>query len=366
MPEIIHGLSDSEYRDGSHFGIHALRLFDEVSPRAFWRAELAEKSDRVRTASKAMELGTAIDLHLFGERERDGVASEYDRRVTVRPDVYPSSELNREAYDKAVEDGKEEHAVAVKKWDAAKAKRPSHLTVAEWTKANPKPKVADFKPSRDDYSDVIEKPWSGSAGWCQDWTAAHDGGLILTKPEDELCRSYGERISHHPWARELMGFGYGQATIRDVWEGVPIQCRFDWLATDCHGKKVWRLVDGKKVSNLGRFKRQVIDLGYDRQAAWYQWMYQQLTGELVEWRWLVYEEAWPHRVKVFKPSDALLRRAHEMNCKMLEQIAELWPMRDDRMAWPEPSEEGEGEIDLPSWVDDSWRDVEEDASWLDD
>lgn len=281
---IIHDLPDHRYHDHSHVGIHALCDFGRRGPGYFyWRHKVGVREG----SSAAFDLGRlAHRMILEGEQA-------YNTTVAIRPATY----------------------------------------MAEGKKKGDLP---------------MEKPWNGNATVCQEWLRQQaDEGRIVAAPEDDmLCRAMLRRIRENPDSNPLMAMGTPELTIRQVELDVPIQCRVDWMVGGAIPLEWRAIVDLKTCDDLSGFMGDIYRYRYDRQAAWYQWMVQQETGQHLPFLFLAVEKAPPHRVGVYRCSERALARAHEMNMADLDNLAGFWR----RQEWPAGDPVGIQEADLPDWL----------------
>jgi exodeoxyribonuclease VIII len=112
--------------------------------------------------------------------------------------------------------------------------------------------------------------------------------------------------------------------------------------------------DLKSVAELAAFERSIARYGYHRQASFYQWGYEQLTGEtLTPWITAV-EKSAPYCVMSAPLCEEALERGHERWRTALNRIAECtasnhWPGPKSPSAWRVPEWElnsGELQVDF--------------------
>lgn len=118
----------------------------------------------------------------------------------------------------------------------------------------------------------------------QEFMDANDGKTLIESAEYDRMLAMVKSLSGNELASEVLG-GEGPVEVSIVWEdaetGLRCKGRFDKLQIS-RG----RFADLKSCRDCLRFERQIIDLGYHRQAAFYRWGYSVLTGEILE-PWLV-------------------------------------------------------------------------------
>jgi hypothetical protein len=283
---IIHDLPEREYHASGHVGIHALCDFGRRGPGYFYHKHVA-RTFREKDGM-AFEIGKlAHKIILEGEKAYfDGMA--------IRPLTYPGKESDKKG------------------------------------------------------APIVEKPWNGNATVCKEWMQqAADAGRVVVAPEDDACvRAMLRRTQQNPDSRALLAAGTPELTIRQEEQGVPIQCRVDWMTGGIAPMEWTAITDLKTCDDLNGFTSDIYRYRYDRQAAWYQWMVSQEIGMTLPFLFLAVEKAPPHRVGVYRCSERALARAHEVNMADLDRLSDYW----ERQEWPAGDPEGIQEVDLPDWL----------------
>jgi exodeoxyribonuclease VIII len=141
---------------------------------------------------------------------------------------------------------------------------------------------------------------------------------------------------------------------RDPETGLLCKGRIDKVC-----RSIAAFVDLKSVADLAAFDRTIARYGYHRQSSFYQWGYEQLTGEtLTPWISAV-EKSAPHCVMSAPLCEEALDRGRERWRAALNRVAECtaanhWPGPKSPSAWRVPEWElnaGEGvELDFGSEV----------------
>jgi hypothetical protein len=92
------------------------------------------------------------------------------------------------------------------------------------------------------------------------------------------------------------------------------------------------IVDLKKCRDASRhgFRRQIGQLRYDVQAAYYRDLYRDITGETREWQWVCVEDVAPYAVAVYQLGAESLDRASAAWQSWIRQ----WMVCEDTDSWP--------------------------------
>ncbi len=80
---MIPDMPDTDYFDGSHFGIHAIQDFDKYGPRGFWDRHIDKNV--VNYSSTAFSLGTAAHEYILRGR------AAYEKRCVQKPKTYENN-----------------------------------------------------------------------------------------------------------------------------------------------------------------------------------------------------------------------------------------------------------------------------------
>lgn len=267
-------LDEKTYHDGSHVGIHALLYFEEYGAHAF-RQKFKFKDEAFKE-----------------DEDDDGGALG----------------LGRLAHKLILED----------------------CNINDYAVAQPDTYTNDRGET---------KPWNGNANACKEQKdKAIAGGKAWVKHEElVMLGNMRTAIRQEVRSSELLRSGIPEAAIRKVVDGVPVQCRVDWLATmpGTNGQSTfdWKYeVDLKTVGHLSQASGQVWKLGYIRQRAWYRYMLNlEAEAEVNLPSMLVFVEKHPaHRVWVRPIAEDEMVEAHAKNMAALSMLAECWAT--DR--WP--------------------------------
>lgn len=121
------------------------------------------------------------------------------------------------------------------------------------------------------------------------------------------------------------------------WERGNVQCkgRPDLIWHEYADDKVC-IVDLKTTSDFFRFPSKFWQFGYDLQAAWYSYGYEEITGIPADFRFLVVDMEAPHFCQWMEIDDESLAFAHSK----IESHLSHFKMCQDKGEWPEPSQQG--------------------------
>lgn len=191
--------------------------------------------------------------------------------------------------------------------------------------------------------------WEGGPRRGKEWTdfkKAHRGSEILTEPQASEAQIIANAVRNSAEAAKYVTGGRGEVTVTwsMVVEGVgSIDCkaRLDFLAM-CGA-----ITDLKttKDASPSAFGRQVANLDYLGQAAWYADGYRMATGDALEFVIVAAEKFAPHVVQVYRVPEALLAIGRTRYQALLKRYAECaaasrWPGYVD----------GVTELVLPQWA----------------
>jgi hypothetical protein len=138
-----------------------------------------------------------------------------------------------------------------------------------------------------------------------------DGKIVLKQAEADHIDAMLDKVLSHPEAREILlknaayqvsGWAVDEKT------GILKKGRADVQPTA--GEYEWFLVDVKKTVNASphKFRRQVYDLGYHIQAAYYLSIWTQNNSDRTRWAWVAVEDTPPYGVGVYECSPEMLRQ----------------------------------------------------------
>lgn len=184
--------------------------------------------------------------------------------------------------------------------------------------------------------------------WWAEVEAANAGKVILTP--DEWGRVVGmvKRLRAHPKLRRVLnttGENEAAAVWTDPETGLQCKARIDRFVP-----KV-ALLDVKTSRNASPegFAKSMLDFGYHRQAAFYEWGYQVVTGEATPMVFAVVESEAPFEPALHMPDEDAIAVARMQNAAVLRRYARAVETNQ----W-----EGYGRsvhpASVPKWEKDAW------------
>jgi exodeoxyribonuclease VIII len=172
------------------------------------------------------------------------------------------------------------------------------------------------------------------------WESENSGKNGIDPADEEASRRVVEAVMSHAEASKIMAAGDPQ--VAGLWvdkeTGVLCKMRLDWLSAVISDLKVSVDVEADEfLKSMGTY-------GYHIQAAFYQDGYAAITGQRLQFVWIVAESKEPYRVRVYKANNQCLtagRIAYRRGLYryQLSQKANDW--RDPQII---------EEIGVPSWI----------------
>lgn len=140
------------------------------------------------------------------------------------------------------------------------------------------------------------------------------------------------RIFAEPGKAQVGMFGGFETGENEAIECLKVNCcerkgLIDWLPTSMPV-----IVDLKKTRDASRhgFRRQIGQLRYDVQAAYYRDLYRDITGETREWQWVCVEDVAPYAVAVYQLGAESLDKASATWQSWIRQLI----VCEDTDSWP--------------------------------
>ena len=130
----------------------------------------------------------------------------------------------------------------------------------------------------------------------EDVQAARDAGKVpISRADYERAKAAADAVRSHPLAARLLSNGAPEQSMyaQDKETGVWMRGRADWIT----GGIICDLKTAKKP-NPDEWRRQAASFDYALQAAWYQTIYQAITGEAPTFFHIVVGVDAPHLVYV--------------------------------------------------------------------
>jgi hypothetical protein len=165
----------------------------------------------------------------------------------------------------------------------------------------------------------------------QELVAANPGKCVMPIPDYELAHAIAGEVLRDSTAQIVLSCGQAQMAGRIDMGEFYLQCKHDWLIEKptpeqsvLFGTGGAVVVDFKTTAAMRTgyscFLRQVTNFGYIEQAALYQIIHHQITGEVPAWFWLVAEKEWPREVALFKADDDTM---YEARARVKEDVKRL-------------------------------------------
>ena len=153
-----------------------------------------------------------------------------------------------------------------------------------------------------------------------------------------------ESVRKHTVAGRLLAEpGKAQVGMFGEFDGCDRKGLIDWLpdATPV-------IVDLKKTRDASKagFRRQIGQLRYDVQAAYYRDLYRDITGETREWQWICVEDFAPFAVAVYQ----LDRESCERGSATWQDWIRQWMVCEDTDSWPGYNGGAAEMISSPNWI----------------
>lgn len=178
----------------------------------------------------------------------------------------------------------------------------------------------------------------------------HRGVTVFKQDEIEQVDGMVAAVRAHPVAARLFSKGSAQRTLIASYTSpggktCDRKCMVDWVPD---GRDV--LVDLKKTRNASPFGfgRQIMDLSYHAQAAYYLDIWKQtfLEAQSRGWIWVCVEDVKPYAVAVYTASPEMLDHGDKLWRSWINQ----WLECCDTDSWPGYNGNDITEIGLPSWA----------------
>jgi len=173
-----------------------------------------------------------------------------------------------------------------------------------------------------------------------------DRGVTVFKQEEiETVEKMVASIRAHPVAAELLfnQAGRSQVGIFGEFDGCERKGLIDRVPDTMQV-----LVDLKKTRDASKagFRRQIGQLRYDVQAAYYRDLWRDITGETREWQWVCVEDFEPYAVAVYQ----LDRESCEVGSRTWQSWIRQWMACEDTDSWPMYNGDSASMISSPTWV----------------
>jgi len=186
-----------------------------------------------------------------------------------------------------------------------------------------------------------------SIAWWDDFDARRLGKEIITQSQFDLAWRMVKSIREKPGVAALFSQGKPEVTFRHKMAAFTLQCRCDWFEATPTGGGPPLIIDVKTVETLGDFDKQFLNLGYYRQAAFYQ---------LVVAAVMKLEKFEPQHIFVVIEKNETFQTAvriadaESLDIGRREVLRSLAKLKDcfDRNDWPGEPDEPRS-VSLPEW-----------------
>jgi hypothetical protein len=154
------------------------------------------------------------------------------------------------------------------------------------------------------------------------------GVTVFKQDAIEIVERMVEAVREHPVAGRLLAEpGKAQVGMFGEFESCERKGLIDWLPNTTPV-----IVDLKKCRDASKagFRRQIGQLRYDVQAAYYRDLYRDITGETRAWQWICVEDQAPYAVAVYQLDTESLDKGSSTWQSWIRQ----WMVCEDTDSWP--------------------------------
>ena len=183
------------------------------------------------------------------------------------------------------------------------------------------------------------------------------GVTVFKQDAIETVERMVEAVREHPVAGRLLAepgkaqvgmFGVFETGLDEAIECLKVNCcerkgLIDWLPDTTPV-----IVDLKKCRDASKagFRRQIGQLRYDVQAAYYRDLYRDITGETRAWQWICVEDQAPYAVAVYQLDTESLDKGSSTWQSWIRQ----WMVCEDTDSWPGYNGDSTQIIQSPGWI----------------
>ena len=172
------------------------------------------------------------------------------------------------------------------------------------------------------FMDVLGQNFRTKAGkeYKAQFLAKNKDKIVLQAHDLDRAKMCVDAVKEHSFAMKLLeAKGEPEVSGFFEYEGLEQRIRPDRLVSDLDGRTV--IVDIKTTDDIEKFERKAKwELDYDLSAYMYQLGHSIITGEMVDFFFLVVESSAPHRVAVYRASDKFLETGKRKYEKALANI----------------------------------------------
>jgi hypothetical protein len=176
----------------------------------------------------------------------------------------------------------------------------------------------------------------------------HRGVTVFKQEEIERVNCMVDSLRAHPMAMRFLTKGTPQKVVIAPYESpggktCDRKGMIDWTPAE-----IPVLVDLKKTRNASPFgfSRQVMDLCYHAQAAYYLDLWKHTFMETRGWVWVCVEDMAPYAVAVYSAAPDMLDAGDKLWRSWLNQ----WLECSDTDMWPGYNGDDITELELPGWA----------------
>jgi len=170
------------------------------------------------------------------------------------------------------------------------------------------------------------------------------GVTVFKQDAIETVERMVEAVREHPVAGRLFAEpGKAQVGMFGEFESCERKGLIDWLPNTTPV-----IVDLKKCRDASKagFRRQIGQLRYDVQAAYYRDLYRDITGETRAWQWICVEDQAPYAVAVYQLDTESLDKGSSTWQSWIRQ----WMICEDTDSWPGYNGDSIQIIQSPTWI----------------
>jgi hypothetical protein len=193
---------------------------------------------------------------------------------------------------------------------------------------------------------VLGTPYLWTTSPYDDWRdeQSERGVTVFKHDAIETVERMVESVRQHPVAGRIFAEpGKAQVGMFGEFESCERKGLIDWLPTSMPV-----IVDLKKTRDASKagFRRQIGQLRYDVQAAYYRDLYRDITGESRAWQWVCVEDVAPYAVAVYQLDTESLDKASTVWQSWVRQ----WMVCEDTDSWPGYNGDSTQIIQSPTWI----------------
>lgn len=197
----------------------------------------------------------------------------------------------------------------------------------------------------------IDRRTKAGKEWWDRFCQENAGKTVLKRVQAGTARAVSRAIAEHETAKVLLAGAHPEMSI--FWEDRETQCK---ARIDAWNPPLGVVCDLKTTTNASArfFERQIIQLGYYRQAAWYMRGLRACGLQPKSFVFVAVEKDPPYGVSLFSISRDLLAAGDDENVRLLETFAKA--KRED--VWPGYPTHVQA-VSVPAWMTGGPDSIEE-------